>query len=138
MKISSLITSFLRRNRSALFVLLIITPLGFYSKFYSGPLRYWVNDSLCDVFYVIFWCLVMGLFFRQMQARTIAGIVLFATCILKFLQLWHPTFLTWLRNNFIGVTILGNVFTWSDFPYYFLGSLIGYFWVSKLSVKNNM
>ncbi|MDO9548432.1 MAG: DUF2809 domain-containing protein [Candidatus Marinimicrobia bacterium] len=134
----SLITSFLHRNRSVLIALLIITPIGFYSKFYSGPLRYWVNDSLCDVFYVIFWCLVLALFFNRLKPMHIAGIVLFATCILEFLQLWHPPFLELLRSNFIGVTILGNVFTWSDFPYYFLGSLIGYFWVSKLSVKNNM
>jgi len=74
----------------------------------------------------------MGLFFRQMQARTIAEIVLFATCILEFLQLWHPPFLTCLRNNFIGVTILGNVFTWSDFPYYFVGSALGFVLLHKL------
>jgi len=26
-------------------------------------------------------------------------------------------------------TVLGSYFDWSDFPYYFLGSALGYLWV---------
>jgi len=130
------IIPFLCRNRRILFSLLIITPIGFYSKFYSGPFHYWVNNSLGGVFYEIFWCLILALCFKRLKPVHIAVIVLAGTCSLEFLQLWRPPFLIYLRSNFIGVTILGNVFTWSDFPYYFLGSLIGYFSVSKLSVMN--
>ncbi len=109
--------------------LLLITPIGFYSKFYGGPAHFWVNNSLGGVFYEIFWCLLMNLFFRNVNVLRIALIVLSGTCLLEFLQLWHPPFLEYLRATFIGRTILGNSFSWSDFPYYFLGSAAGYFWI---------
>jgi hypothetical protein len=114
------IIPFLCRNRRILFSLLIITPVGFYGKFYSGPWHYWVNNSLSGVLYEIFWCLVLVLCFKRLKPTHIAGIVLAVTCSVEFLQLWRPPFLALLRRNFFGVTILGNVFTWSDFPYYFL------------------
>jgi hypothetical protein len=50
--------------------------------------------------------------------------VFIVTCILEFLQLWHPPFLEWIRNYFLGRTIIGNSFSKSDFLYYFFG-LIG-------------
>jgi len=121
----SFIVSYIRQNRSIIIALLILTPIGFYSKFYSGPFHYWANNSLGGVFYEVFWCLVLVLFFKRLKPLQIAGIVLLFTCSLEFLQLWHPPFLVLLRSNFIGVTILGNAFTWSDFPYYFIGSGFG-------------
>jgi len=121
----SFIVSYIQRNWIVIIALLILTPIGFYSKFYSGPLHYWVNNSLGGVFYEMFWCLVLALFFKRLKPFQIACIVLLATCLLEFLQLWHPPFLVSLRSNFIGVTILGNAFTWSDFPYYFIGSGFG-------------
>ncbi|MGP8243973.1 MAG: hypothetical protein ACLQVN_05585 [Bryobacteraceae bacterium] len=45
-------------QRWVLISLLVLVPVGFYSKFYRGPVREWVNDSLGGTFYVIFWCLV--------------------------------------------------------------------------------
>jgi hypothetical protein len=51
------------------------------------------------------------------------------TCALEFLQLWHPPLLESLRSNFIGRTILGSYFDWSDFTYYFAGSALGYLWL---------
>ncbi|HDP67953.1 MAG TPA: DUF2809 domain-containing protein [Candidatus Marinimicrobia bacterium] len=119
--------SFLARNRRLLLVLIFVTPLGFYTKFYTGPLQNWVNNSLGGVFYEIFWCLVLALFFQRLRPQQIAGFVLLVTCALEFLQLWHPPFLESLRANFIGATILGSSFTWSDFPYYLIGSIMGYF-----------
>jgi hypothetical protein len=62
----------------------------------------------------------------------IAAGVLAATCVLEFLQLWHPPFLEALRSNFLGATILGTTFDWTDFPYYFAGSGIGWLWLSML------
>ncbi|MBN2601780.1 MAG: DUF2809 domain-containing protein [Candidatus Marinimicrobia bacterium] len=120
------------QNRWIILSIILITPIGFYSKFYNGYLHYWVNNSLGGVFYEIFWCLVLALFFRRLTSFQIAASVLIATCILEFLQLWHPPFLEALRHNFFGVTILGNAFTWSDFPYYFIGSFLGYFLIIKL------
>ena len=112
--------------------LLIIVPIGFYSKFYNGPSATWVNNSLGGVFYVIFWCLLFFLYFSKGKPGVIAGMVLAATCLLEFMQLWHPPLLQWIRGYFIGRTVLGTTFTWSDFPYYFLGSAIGWLWMKIL------
>jgi hypothetical protein len=130
---SKLLASFFRINRGIIISLLIITPIGFLSKFYRGPAHLWVNNSLCGVFYEIFWCLVLALFFRRIRPLMIALLVLIVTCSLEFLQLWHPPLLEWLRASFIGRTILGNSFSWSDFPYYFIGAFIGYIWIRRRS-----
>lgn len=124
---------FLVQNRWIILSIILITPLGFYTKFYTGPLQDWVNNSLGGVFYEIFWCLVLALLFRRLRPVSIAGVVLLVTCALEFLQLWHPQFLEYLRSTFIGVTILGNSFSWSDFPYYLAGSVLGYVLLKRLS-----
>jgi hypothetical protein len=108
--------------------ILIITPIGFYSKFYPGPAKEWVNDSLGGMFYVIFWCLVGFLLFSKTKPLKIALLVLMITCLLECLQLWHPPFLEVVRSTFIGATILGTSFVWTDFPYYIVGSGIGWLW----------
>lgn len=112
--------------------ILIITPIGFASKFYRGPAAAWVNDSLGGAFYVIFWCLVGLLLFPNGKPWKIAAVVLTITCLLEFLQLWHPHFLEWIRGHFIGATILGTSFAWSDFPYYVLGSAVGWLWLRQI------
>jgi len=113
--------------------LVIIVPIGFYTKFYSGPAANWVNDSLGGVFYEIFWCLNFFFFFQKANSLIISIVVLLLTCFLEFLQLWHPPFLEFLRSSFIGSVILGTSFSWSDFPYYFIGSGIGWYWLYRLN-----
>jgi hypothetical protein len=110
----------------------VLTPLGFYSKFYHGPAQTWVNNSLGGAFYVIFWCLLVYLFLPRARPLSIAAGVLAATCALETLQLWHPSFLERLRDHFLGATILGTYFTWSDFPYYFLGAVAGWAWMAAI------
>lgn len=112
--------------------LVIIVPIGFYSKFYSGPYSEWVNDSLGGIFYEIFWCLLVFLFIYPRKLWLIPACVFIITCCLEFLQLWHPPFLEFLRSHFIGRAILGTSFTWTDFPYYLIGSLIGWIWLNEL------
>ena len=121
-----------KRVRWTLISILIIVPLGLYSKFYSGQAARWVNDSLGGVLYVIFWCLFAFLFLSNTKPWKIAATVFIITCFLEFLQLWHPTFLEFLRSNFIGRTILGTTFTWSDIPYYLVGGEIGWLWMKSL------
>ncbi|MGD2066620.1 MAG: DUF2809 domain-containing protein [Candidatus Bathyarchaeota archaeon] len=116
-----------------LFSLFIIVPIGFYTKFYSGPAADWINNSLGGVFYEIFWCLVAFFFSQKRKPIHIASIVLLVTCILEFMQLWHPIFLEILRDYFIGSIVLGTSFSWSDFPYYFVGCGIGWFWMNCLN-----
>jgi hypothetical protein len=112
--------------------LLIIVPLGFCTKFYSGPAANWVSNSLVGVFYEIFWCLLIFVFLDAGKPWVIAIWVLVLTCCLEFVQLLHPPFLELLRSTFIGRTVLGTSFTWSDFPYYFLGCGIGWLWMRWL------
>jgi len=121
-----------KKIRWTLISILIIVPLGIYSKFYSGQAARWVNDSLGGVLYVIFWCLFAFLFLSSTKPWKIAAVVFAVTCFLEFLQLWHPPLLEFLRSNFVGRTILGTTFTWSDFPYYLMGCGIGWLWMKSL------
>ena len=126
-----------RRIGLLLASLAIVAPLGYYMKRgYHGPYAEWVHDSLGGVCYEIFWCLVLALVLPRWKASRIAGVVLIATCTLEFLQLWHPPFLEWLRSFFLGRTILGSYFDWSDFPYYFIGSAIGWLWLSAITPRS--
>lgn len=109
--------------------LVIIIPIGFYSKLYRGPASFWINNSLGGVFYEIFWCLLIFLLFKRMRPWGIALAVLSVTCALEFLQLWHPPALVYLRSSFLGKAVLGTTFTWSDIPYYFAGCGIAYIWI---------
>ncbi len=107
--------------------LLIITPLGFASKFYNGPPGAWrFNDYAGGVFYEIFWCLVVILLLPYTSAFLVASFVLVITCFLEFLQLWHPPFLEAIRSTFIGSALIGTTFTWWDFPHYVIGCFMGW------------
>ncbi|MBC8175505.1 MAG: DUF2809 domain-containing protein [Candidatus Marinimicrobia bacterium] len=118
-----------------LILLLIITLIGFSTKLYSGPASYWVNNSLGGVFYEIFWCLLILLFLPKKSPWKISSSILLITCILEFMQLWHPQFLESIRSYFIGATLLGTSFTWWDFPYYFMGCGVG--WLLMIVLQNS-
>jgi hypothetical protein len=109
--------------------LLVITPAGFYTKFYGGPAFEWVNNSLGGLLYVVFWCLMVFLFFPRAKVWKIAAAVFIITCLLECLQLYNTRFLDYLRSFFIGQAILGNSFNPADFIYYAAGSITGYLWI---------
>ncbi len=90
------------------------------------------------MFYEILWCVVFGLCLPRTRAWRIAAGVLVVTCILEFLQLWHPPILEWLRSDFIGRSILGSWFDWNDFPYYFAGSALGWLWLRALGQDSHL
>jgi hypothetical protein len=107
--------------------LIIVTPLGFWSKFYSGPGHHWFNDYGGGVLYEVFWCLVAFFFLPSRKYITpICAWVLIITCILEVLQLWHPPFLQAIRATFIGRTLLGTTFVWWDFPHYVIGCAVAW------------
>ena len=112
-----------------------VVPLGFAAKFYPGPLAGWVNNSLGGTFYEVFWCLVAVALFPSVRPAVAGVAVLLATCSLEFLQLWHPPLLEALRSSFIGVTILGRQFAWSDFPYYFVDAATGWAMLTRLQAR---
>ena len=112
--------------------ILIVTPLGFASKFYTGYGAKWFNGSLGGLLYEVFWCLVISFILTKAKPWKISLSVFIVTCILEFLQLWHPVFLEIIRSSFIGRTIIGTTFVQSDFIYYFLGSIVGWALLEKL------
>lgn len=114
--------------------LVVITALGFACKDYTGPWQGWVSDHLSGVPYEIFWCLALFLIWpRRAAINRIALGVFVVTCALETLQLWHPRFLQAIRGTFVGGAILGTTFKWDDFPYYALGSVLGWLWLRGLS-----
>ena len=99
--------------------------LGIGSKFYAGPAADWVRHYAGGALYEIVW---IG-FFSTLLPRThpwhIALAVLAGTALLETLQLWHPPFLQAIRATFVGHALLGNTFSWWDFPHYIIGSSLG-------------
>jgi len=112
--------------------LLIIIPLGFATKFYHGIYANWVNNSLCGVFYEIFWCLVIFFIFFRLSPFRIVIIVFIVTSALEFTQLYKAPFLETVRKNFIGRMLIGNSFTWTDFLYYLIGCILAYFLINSI------
>jgi len=109
-----------------LFALVVVTPLGLLTSHYEGPASAWVRDHGSGVLYVMFWIFLVLLARPALPAGPVALAVLAATCALEVLQLWHPPFLERLRATWLGGTLLGYSFKLADFPWYGLGSLLGY------------
>lgn len=124
-------------RKRILLTLPIIIAAGLFTKLYTGPAALWVNNCTGGLFYEIFWCLVIAFILPNKSKFIIASAVLLITCGLEFLQLWHPLFLDITRNSFIGRTLLGHSFAWSDFPYYFIGAGLGYLILIVLGKKYN-
>ncbi|MEJ2721152.1 MAG: DUF2809 domain-containing protein [bacterium] len=122
----------LHRHTPTVVSLIVLVVAGFFSKFYEGPAAVWANNSLAGMFYVVFWCVLASLFLPRIRPLKIALAVLVVTCFLECLQLWHPPLLESMREPFIGRALLGTSFVWSDFPYYVLGSGIGWLWIGWL------
>jgi len=120
------------RSRIGLIIaIFIITPAGFFIKFYHGPGQNWVANSFSGVLYEIFWILLIKLLFPKFENFKISSGVFIVTAMLEFLQLYHHPFLEFIRQNFIGRTLIGNSFSWTDFPYYIAGCTIGYILLQK-------
>ncbi len=104
-----------------------MTALTFAAHYYHGPfqnfVRYWGPAS---VGYVVFFMLCWFFLFPWRKAIVpIATGVFLTTCALEFLQLYQPDWLTQLRATFLGRAILGNIFSWYDFPPYIVGAVFG-------------
>jgi hypothetical protein len=119
----------LHKHTPTILSLIVLVVAGFLSKFYEGPFQVWANNSLAGLFYVVFWCVLASLLLSRVHPLKIVIGVLVVTCFLECLQLWHPPLLESLRRPFLGRALLGTSFVWSDFPYYLIGSAIGWVWV---------
>ncbi len=123
-------------SRARLFALVsvaLIVPLGFGLKFYPGPGHAWVNNSLGGTAYVVFWCLAaFAVWPRRPAINPIVISVLGITCLLEAMQLVDHAVLTRIRGTFLGRTLLGTTFIWSDYIYYALGAVLGRVWLGAL------
>ena len=118
----------------ALISIAVVVPLGLGLKFYPGPARGWVNDSLGGVAYEIFWCLVLfAIWPRRSAINPIVIGVLVVTCLLEALQLVDHPVLASIRGNFLGRTLIGTTFVWSDIIYYVIGCALGWMWLRALA-----
>ncbi|MGB7441313.1 MAG: DUF2809 domain-containing protein [Coleofasciculaceae cyanobacterium] len=128
-------TSLIFSNRRWLTIisLLVVVPLGIFSKFYTGPLQWWFYGYGGAVLYEIFWCLFVFLLIPGKKAVKLIPLWVFIiTCIIEFIQLLQTPFLQVLRASFLGKWLLGSTFVWWDFPHYFLGCLLGWFWLQQI------
>ena len=126
---NKLISPFQKRM---LLSLCVVIPVGFGTKFYQGPFEWWLNDYAGGMVYEIFWCFLAVIVWPTMNEWIIGVWIFLITSILEFLQLWHPPFLEVIRSTFIGRTLIGQSFTWMDFPYYVMGCVFGALWIKKL------
>ncbi len=111
----------------------VIIPLGYLVRFSHGPAPEWFNDSFGSIAYQILLILLTVLLWPKASLAWTAFGVCLASCGIEFLQLWQPPFLQAARATLPGRLILGNSFTWSDFPPYFVGSLLGWVYVGWLA-----
>lgn len=117
-------------NRRLGLLALLLVPLGVATKLYAGPAEFWVRAHAGGVLYVMFWCWTLLALRPHWPARTVAAVVLAATCVLEFMQLWHPAPLQAVRATALGHALLGSAFSWSDFPHYLLGAVLAA-WIAR-------
>jgi len=113
-------------------VLAVLVPLGLGTKVYTGPGSAWVVGHAGGLVYVVFWTLLVLAVRQDLSGTRVAVWVLVVTCALEFLQLWHPPLLEAARRTFMGQALLGVTFSWSDFPYYVAGAVVGAFVARRL------
>jgi len=132
------ITQAIAKSRRRLACLLVPwVVLGLATKVYTGPGETWVRFQAGGVFYVGFWTILVLVVWPGVSSATVAGAVVFVTCCVEVLQLWHPPFLEWVRSSWSGQLLLGNSFSWWDFPPYFVGGLIGYIVARTVKIKGD-
>ncbi|MGF1569480.1 MAG: DUF2809 domain-containing protein [Nodosilinea sp.] len=116
--------------------LALITVFGLITKFYPGPGHSWLNNAFGGVPYEIFWILLVALIWPSLSPAAIAVGVLLATGLLEVAQLWKPGWLQAIRATLPGRLVLGNTFSWADFPYYGVGCGLGWLWLRWLARRS--
>ena len=108
----------------------VVIALGLACKLYSGPAATFVNNfGPASVAYEWLWMLLAFIVWPERKwIVRIAVVVFVATCLIEFLQLWKHGTLETVRATFLGKMVLGNSFSWWDFPAYLVGCLSGY-WI---------
>jgi hypothetical protein len=118
-------------RRLLLVELAILTPVGFATKLYHGPLGWWVNRHLGGVVYVVFFTLLAGVLVPRARAARLAIVVLAVTCALELTQLSAHPALVAIRRHFLGRALIGTTMDPWDFPHYAAGAFLGWLLLRK-------
>ena len=110
-----------------------MVPLGFGLK--ASGSRFLANLLAGSVYEVFFCLLAFSLFPTRRGAWRIAPIVFLVTCGLEFLQLVDTPPLASIRSTFIGRALIGSTFSWIDFPFYALGSMVGLGFIAVIAPR---
>ncbi|MEL7036923.1 MAG: DUF2809 domain-containing protein [Cyanobacteria bacterium J06592_8] len=116
-------------------IVITLVPIGLASKFYQGPLEFWINNSFSSIFYEMFWIFLVLLIWPQLSPGWVSFWVFIVTSILEFMQLWKPPFLQAIRATLMGRLLLGVSFVWTDFIYYVIGCTVGWLILRSLKLK---
>lgn len=112
------------RAALAVFVVLLV-PVGYWLRIRS-PLPAGIRDGVGGALYVIFWSAVAWWIWPKASPWRVVVVVLFTTCALEWLQLWHPAWLEALRATLPGRLVLGTTFDPTDFPPYVIGAVLAW------------
>jgi Protein of unknown function (DUF2809) len=110
---------------------LLLPPIG-YSVRFAATVPEWFRNIWGNVAYEMLWIFVVLSLFPKLLPRGVALGVCLVTFGLEFLQLSNHPVLVMARSTLPGRLVLGNGFTWEDFPLYVLGSAIGWWWASRV------
>ena len=116
-------------------IVIALVAIGLASKFYQGPLAFWVNNSFSSLFYEMFWIFLVIFIWLRLSPGWVAFWVFIVTSALEFMQLWKPPFLQAIRSTLIGRLLLGTTFVWGDFLYYLIGCVLGWLILRSLKAK---
>jgi glycopeptide antibiotics resistance protein len=110
---------------------ILIIPIGYAVRF-SPLMPEWFRNLFGNVAYETLLILLLLLIVPKMKPIAAAISVCLFSFGIEFSQLSKDPILVAARSNLLGRLILGNGFTWEDFPLYVLGSLVGWAWVIQL------
>ena len=116
-----------KRRAIACVLIPLVVGFGLCCKYYRGFGSDWVNNwGPASVAYELLLMLIVFAVVPRCDAviRIAIG-VLVVTCLLEFLQLWHPDWLEAIRSTLVGRLALGTTFSWWDFPAYVVGCALG-------------
>lgn len=115
-----------RVKTTKLIIVLILVPLGIYTKFYHGPGEGFVHAYLGGILYVVFFIFLASLIFPKVRVLKISLVVFVITCLLEFTQLIQTPWLNKLREYFLVHALIGSGYTTYDLLFYVVGGIIGY------------
>ncbi|MDY7019985.1 MAG: DUF2809 domain-containing protein [Cyanobacteriota bacterium] len=116
-------------------IVIALVPIGLASKFYQGPLEFWINNSFSSIFYEMFWIFLVVVIAPRVSPGWVSFWVFIITSALEFMQLWKPPFLQAIRATLMGRLLLGVSFVWTDFIYYVIGCTVGWLLLRSLKSK---